>query len=228
MFSLSPRLMTAASMINPCRKTVDVGTDHAFLPAFLVLNSKTDKVLACDIGIQPLENARKTVTQYSLQEKIELRVSDGLKSVSPAEAQEISICGMGGNLMVQILSDVPWIKSEDIHLVLQPMTHSEDVRRFLCENGFVIDREECVADNGRLYCCISSYWKNMQASYEEGYYYFGELLLQKGLAREFVQKQYDRIKKRRDALLKSGRDIEEAQKLSEVTDYYERKQNSLH
>ena len=225
MLTLSPRLMTAASMINPCRKTVDIGTDHAFLPAFLVLNSKTEKVLACDIGIQPLENARKTVTEYSLNEKIELRVSDGLKSVSPTEAQEISICGMGGTLMAQILSDAPWIKSEDIHLVLQPMTHCEDVRRFLCENGFVIDREECVADNGRLYCCISAYWKNVYSPKEEGYYYFGELLSQHGLARDFVQKQFDRIKKRRDALSASGRELDEAQKLSEVTDYYERKQN---
>lgn len=228
MFSLSPRLMTAASMINPCRKTVDIGTDHAFLPAFLVLNSKTEKVLACDIGIQPLENARKTVNQYSLQEKIELRVSDGLKSVSPVEAQEISICGMGGTLMAQILSDTPWIKSEDIHLVLQPMTHCEDVRRFLCENGFVIDREECVADNRHLYCCISAYWKNEQSVCEEGYFYFGELLSQDGLSREFVERQYNRIKKRRDALAGSGRELEEAQKLSEVIDYYERKQNSLH
>ncbi len=228
MFNLSPRLMTAASMVNPCRKTVDVGTDHAFLPAFLVLNSKTENVLACDIGIQPLENARKTVTQYSLQDKIELRVSDGLKNVSPAEAQEISICGMGGTLMAQILSDAPWIKSEDIHLVLQPMTHSEDVRRFLCENGFIIEREECVVDNGRLYCCISSYWRNIQSLYEEGYYYFGELLMQDGLSQQFVEKQFNRIKKRRDALLNSGRDIEEAKKLSRVTDYYERKQNSLY
>ena len=226
MFTLSPRLMTAASMINPCRKTVDIGTDHAFLPAFLVLNSKTEKVLACDIGIQPLENARKTVTEYSLNNKIELRVSDGLKSVSPSEAQEISICGMGGTLMAQILTDAPWIKSEGIHLVLQPMTHCEDVRRFLCENGFVIDREECVIDNGRLYCCISACWKNFYSEFEEGYYYFGELLSQDGLAQQFVEKQYDRIKKRRDALLASGRDIQEAQKLSEVTDYYERKQNS--
>lgn len=226
MFSLSPRLMTAASMINPCRKTVDIGTDHAFLPAFLVLNSKTEKVLACDIGIQPLENARKTVTEYSLNDKIELRVSDGLKSVSPSEAQEISICGMGGTLMAQILADAPWIKSEDIHLVLQPMTHCEDVRRFLCENGFAIDREECVSDNGRLYCCISAYWKNVHSPKEEGYCYFGELLSQQGLACEFVQKQFDRIKKRRDALLTSGRDLEEAQKLSKVIDYYERKQNS--
>lgn len=225
MLTLSPRLMTAASMINPCRKTVDIGTDHAFLPAFLVLNSKAERVLACDIGIQPLENARKTVTEYSLSDKIELRVSDGLKSVSPSEAQEISICGMGGTLMAQILSDAPWIKSEDIHLVLQPMTHCEDVRRFLCDNGFFIDREECVADNGRLYCCISAYWKNVYSPKEEGYYYFGELLSQEGLAREFAQKQFNRIKKRRDALAASGRDLEEAQKLSEVTDYYERKQN---
>lgn len=221
MFSLSPRLMCAAKMINPYRKTVDVGTDHAYLPAFLVLNNICNKVLACDIGIKPLENARKTVVQYSLSDFIELRVSDGLKNVSSCEAQEISICGMGGTLMADILSTVDWIKSEDIHLVLQPMTHSEDVRKFLCENGFVIDKEMCVEDNNRLYCCISAYWKNCKEDKEVGYYYFGELFKKDELCEKFIKNQFDRIKKRAYALSESGQSREEALKLTEVMNYYE-------
>ena len=156
MLSLSSRLSCAASMVR-CRTNItDIGTDHAYLPAYLILSGKCDSALACDIGIMPLENAKKTVEKYSLHNKITLRVSDGLKEVSPDEADEITICGMGGNLISDILAAAPWIKRDGMHLILQPMTHSEDVRKFLYENGFVIDEEKFVIDNKKVYCCISA------------------------------------------------------------------------
>lgn len=220
MINLRPRLKTAAEMTGCGRLTVDIGTDHAYLPAYLVLNGITDKVLACDIGIKPLENAAKTVKLYGIENAVELRVSDGLENVLPSEAEEITICGMGGTLIEEILSKADWIKNDGIHLVLQPMTHSEDVRRFLCENGFVIREERCVRDTGRVYCCISADYYGKKNNKETGYYYFGEIRGNTPEEKEFIQKQINRVTKRADALHEVSRFPEEEKILREVISYY--------
>lgn len=218
--------MCAASMVKAHRKTVDIGTDHAYLPAYLILNGIAEDVLACDIGIKPLLNAEKTLKAYSLEDKIRLRVSDGLKKVSPDEAQEITICGMGGTLMSDILKDAPWIKKNGIHLVLQPMTHSEDVRRFLCENGFLITEENCVLDTGRVYCCIGAEFIGEDCTEETGFYYFGTLPPKDDISAEYVKKQLSRVNIKLQALKKAGIETEEVIMLQEVKDYYEKRMQS--
>ena len=144
MISLGPRLHCAASFVRCRTKITDIGTDHAYLPAYLVEQGIADCVLACDIGVMPLKNAENTVKSRSLEDRISLRISDGLKEVSPDEADEIIICGMGGTLMAEILEAAPWIKRRGMHLILQPMTHSEDVRKFLISNGFSVTEERFV------------------------------------------------------------------------------------
>lgn len=225
MFSLRPRLKAAADMLDGGRLTVDIGTDHAYLPAYLVINGITEKVLACDIGIKPLENAARTVESYGLEDKVILRVSDGLEKVSPEEAQEISICGMGGTLIEEILKKAEWIKNKDIHLVLQPMTHSEDVRRFLCENGFVIREERYVRDSGRVYCCISADYKNRKNDKKTGYYYFGEIKGDTPEEKEYIEKHINRIVKRADSLREASQSPEEEKILREVIEYYGERYN---
>lgn len=222
MFSLSPRLQCAAAMADKNAKTVDIGTDHAYLPSYLVMNGIRGHVLACDIGEKPLLNAAKTVKSLSLQNQIELRISDGLEKVSSEEADEIIICGMGGTLISDILSACPWVKKQGMHLILQPMTHTEDVRRFLCENGFIIDKEDCVIDSHRLYCCISARYTGEQKIYDAGYYYFGTLTGRNGLAEDFVKKQYKRVDIKYTALTNAGFDTEETRMLYDVKKYYER------
>lgn len=227
MLRLHQRLAAAAELLTPYRKTVDVGTDHAYLPAFLVLQNRVKDIIACDIGEQPLENARRTLEAYGIEDKIELRISDGLKNVPPGRAEEISICGMGGTLISEILANAGWVKNKNVHLVLQPMTHSEDVRSFLSENGFIIDRELCVFDNKRAYCCISAYWTGNTEKFPAGYLYFGELLnSQQPPAQAYIKKQIDRVKKRTAALSKAGRFPEEKQLLESVISYYESRKNT--
>ena len=222
MLNLSSRLSCAASMVRRRTKITDIGTDHAYLPAHLVMSGKCDQVLACDIGIMPLENAKRTVDKYNLQDKISLRVSDGLKEVSPEEAEEITICGMGGTLISEILSAASWIKKDGMHLILQPMTHSEDVRKFLYENGFIIDEEKFIFDNKKVYCCISSVFTGEPKTEEDGFYYFGFLPPSDDIQKMYVKKQLDRIEIKLEAT-KAEAHTDSYQRLKKIREYYEKR-----
>ena len=220
MIHLSARLRAAASLVRGGDVLADIGTDHAYLPVYLVQKGLVPRVIASDIGEGPLENAKKTVEYYGLSDKIELRLSDGLQNFTEGEISEIVICGMGGNLIEEILSASPWIKTENMHLVLQPMTHVEDVRRYLCENGFAIEKELAIEDGGRIYLQISAVFTNANTKKDFGYYYFGELLNQPGLPQVIVKKQHDRVKTRLNALNSVNRNEEERELLENVLAYY--------
>ena len=205
---LTNRLRTAAELVRCNRKTVDVGTDHGYLPAFLVMNGKTDCAIAADIGVGPLENAKKTIDKYDLGDKIDTVLSNGLEKI-PHDVEEIIIAGMGGTLIAEILSKAEWIKHEGIHLVLQPMTHSYDVRKFLYENGFYIDTEKFCTDDGRDYVVISAYFADDYVRLYDFYYYFGNVVTGSTESeRGYIKRQYFYIRSRYEGLKKSGNDVE--------------------
>ena len=219
MQELRPRLKTAAEMVPPGIAAADIGTDHAYLPAWLLLNGISPYVIACDIGEKPLRNAAETVKLYHLDGKIDLRVSDGLEKVSPEEYGAVTICGMGGTLIAQILerAALPY----DVHLILQPMTHAEDVRQWLCRHGFVIGREVCVADADRVYCCMAAARGDEPQKEVPGYWYFGTIAGITEEERTMVRKTYDRVKTRADALAEADRYPGEQALLRQVLAYYE-------
>lgn len=223
MINIGPRLLCAASMVRCRSKIVDIGTDHAYLPSYLVLNGKAEDVLACDIGLMPLRNAERTVNKFGLFNNIKLRISDGLQSVSPDEADEIIICGMGGNLIADILSAAPWIKRNGMHLILQPMTHSEDVRYFLCTNGFEIDKEIFVTDNKKVYCCISACFTGAVSEIDPGFCYFGFLPAGNKEADIYASSRIHRVDIKLKALRSSMTDSPEIKHYEYLKDYYEKR-----
>lgn len=154
--NLSPRLLAAAEFVDSGTVAADVGTDHAYLPVYLIQSGKCERVIASDVRTGPLDRARETVERFALSDKISLRLSDGLLSYEDGEASQIVICGMGGELIAQILSAADWVKSQGMHLVLQPMSQPDTLRRFLCDNGFFIEAETAVQDSGRFYTVISA------------------------------------------------------------------------
>ena len=222
MIPLGARLNAVASFVRGGGVLADVGTDHAYLPVLLIQKGAAPYVIASDIGEGPLANAKKTVEAYGLSDRIELRLSDGLAGYTPNEVSEIVMCGMGGNLIEEILLAAPWVKTDGMHLVLQPMTHAEDVRRYLCENGFTIDKERCVRDGGRVYLLISALWQSAANIHEPGFYFFGQTLNQTGDAAVIAKKQYTRVLSRFLALQKAGRNKEEQALLARVLEYYNR------
>lgn len=219
MQELHPRLKAAAEMVPPGSTVADIGTDHAYLPAYLLLNGVCPRAIACDVGEKPLQNAAETVKIYHLDGKIDLRVSDGLEKVSPEEYDAATICGMGGTLIAEILekAELP----AGVRLILQPMTHAEDVRMWLCGHGFAIGREVCVADAGRVYCCMAAEKGNEPQKDEPGYWYFGALTGDTAEERAMVKKTYDRVRTRADALAEADRYPEEQALLRQVLTYYE-------
>lgn len=221
--SLDKRLNMAAALVRENRFTVDVGTDHAYLPAFLVLSGKIGKAVASDVKAGPLDNASATIEKFGLEKNISVCLSDGLKNIPPFTHGDIVICGMGGNLISDILQAAPWVRSEDIHLVLQPMSHSEDVREWLCKNGFEIDRESAVKDGKHTYICLSAYYTGNITGHEPGYYYFGKMNeSQSFAARDYIDAALRRIKKRVDSLLKASQFPEEVCYLKKVIEYGEK------
>ena len=209
MIKLDARLKMAADEVRQGKRVVDIGTDHAYLPAYLIENSICPSAIAADIGKGPLENARKVVgASKDLSEKIELRLSDGLKEIKSHEAEDIVIAGMGGILISEILSAAPWVKNEEKRLILQPMSHAEDVRKYLCENGFEIIKEKACTDGRHNYIIIVAEFRNKENDKNEAFYYKGLIQSDKSEdAQRYHKSRMASLVKKRDALKNAGQDV---------------------
>ena len=150
------RLSLCAEMVRGGSRLADIGTDHGYLPIELCLSGKIPSALACDINPLPLRSAQENVAKYGLSDRIQTRLSDGLHEVRPDEIDDVVIAGMGGELIRDILSAAPWIRTENKHLVLQPMTHHEDLVSWLYENGFDVKVQKATLDEGKYYTVISA------------------------------------------------------------------------
>lgn len=159
---LSKRLSAIAGMVNSgagydaagqyC--LCDVGTDHAHIPIKLILDGTISGAIAMDVIEGPLEKARGNVELYGVEDRVSLRLSDGLDAYVPGEAQGLVIAGMGGRIMSRILLREP-LKSRDFgELILQPQADPEFVRRAVRKLGLYPDREEIVLEDGKYYPVI--------------------------------------------------------------------------
>ena len=155
MLKLSPRLALAASLAAECERLADIGTDHALLSAFLLLNASARSALLCDVAEGPLKRAAATVRQYNLEDKVELRLSDGFEKVSPEEFDTALICGMGGLNIIEILSKAEWFGKVKKRLVLQPQTDAAHLRAFLFDGSCELIEERAVIDVKHVYSVLS-------------------------------------------------------------------------
>lgn len=215
MIKLDVRLKFSADEVRKGKKVADIGTDHAYLPAYLIENDICPSAIAADIGKGPLENAKKVVsTSEILSERIELRLSNGLKEIRPDEAEDIVIAGMGGILISEILTAAPWVKDETKRLILQPMSHAEDVRRYLCENGFEIIKEKACSDAKHNYIIIVAEFTNKENDKDEAFYYKGLIQFDKSEdAQKYHNSRMASLTKKRDALKNAGQNVSELDKI---------------
>ena len=192
-------------MVRRGNTVADIGTDHAYLPAYLVLNDISPKALACDVRKGPLDNAKKTVEQYGIADKIILRLSDGFDEIKPFEAQDFVMCGMGGTLMEELVSRTEWLKDTSKRLIVQPQSHSEDIRRFFVENGFEILFEDACTDGGKLYCAMAAEYTGKITEKPISYIYSGKLSeCRKPEARLIIENTVSRLRTKLDAAEKHG------------------------
>lgn len=172
---LDRRLALIASLVRPGSRVADVGTDHGYLICHLVGKEICPLGFASDINPQPLENARHAVQRSGLEDKVTLMLSDGLSELKPDDVDCVVIAGMGGDLICRMLQQAPWLKSPDKQLVLQPMTRSETVREYLCENGFAIREERAVACGHFIYTALSAEYTGEKVKPDEIFCLIGGL-----------------------------------------------------
>lgn len=164
---LDDRLLSAASFVRPGDAVIDVGTDHAYLPVYLVEAGIASRALATDINEGPLNNAKETVATHGLTDKVSTALANGLAGAEDFGADTVMICGMGGELIADILEAAPFIKNPHVRLILQPMTFVDHLRRYLLQNGFHILDEALSTDNKKLYACLCAEYDGAVREYSD-------------------------------------------------------------
>ncbi|GAA0078778.1 class I SAM-dependent methyltransferase [Clostridium sp. CTA-5] len=148
---LSKRLSWIIKYVDKCKVIMDVGTDHGYIPIYLVKNEISEKAIASDINKDPLQKAKINASLDGVLSNVDLRLGGGLKPLKKDEAQGIIIAGMGGNLIRDILEDdLDKVRNLD-YLVLQPAQNPEVLREYLYNNNYEILNEDLCFDEGQYY-----------------------------------------------------------------------------
>lgn len=156
MLKLSHRLLTLAQMVPPGARVADIGTDHAFLPCYLLLEKRSPSAIGVDVHRGPYTKACDTVCAYNLEDSIELRLGNGLAVIKPDEADAVIIAGMGGTTIRDILAKSPEVMATLKKLILQPMTGADVVRSWLYQQGWLITEEELIYEDNQYYQVIGA------------------------------------------------------------------------
>lgn len=208
---LSTRLETIASMVDKCECVVDVGTDHGYIPIYLVRNNICNTAIASDINKGPVEKARFNVRIEGLEDKINCRLGGGLTTINKGEVQGIVIAGMGGNLIRDIIEERKEIFKEVEFAVLQPVQNPEVLREYIYQKGYKIIDEELCIDENRFYEIIKIKYDNNPKKVDEIFYEVGKSLVDKkhSLLPKFIE---EKIKKYNKILLNIKENTELADK----------------
>lgn len=151
MISISDRLNMVASLLGSNDVIADVGCDHGYLPIYLLEKGAYKCAIAMDVNKGPLDKARENIKLHNLSDRIDTRLSDGVSALKIREADSISVCGMGGNVMMHIFHMGNEILQRTPVIVLQPQSEYALLRRYLLENGYVFDDEDIVFEDGKYY-----------------------------------------------------------------------------
>lgn len=197
---LGNRLKACADFVKG-KKACDVGTDHGYLAAELLISGKCDFVIAADINEKPLESARFTLLGAGLSECSQTVLSNGVKNICLDGVTDIIIAGMGGELIAEILSQKPL---DGINLVLQPMTKAPYLRRFLAENGFLLKNEKAAEENGRLYTIMNAEFDGIKRGITEYETMVGRLSADDDTASRLISAVEKKLLREAEALENSG------------------------
>ncbi len=193
-------------MIRQGAYLCDIGTDHAYLPLYLLEGGVITRAVCSDINEKPLSSARRNAAERNMESKIDFVLTDGAEGLSSFGANDYSICGMGGELIIDIIERAEHLKKEDIHLILQPMTKCALLRRYLYENGFKILKEDYSFDTGKYYLTVLAEHDGVLRSADHIKCEIGDLSLSCDSAERagYFENELRIMKKRRDGKLVSG------------------------
>jgi len=196
LFTLGARLELCASLVRPGAALADIGTDHAYLPIWLAKQGLISRAIAADVKLGPLQKARINIERYRVQDVVSARLSDGLDAVFPMEADDIVIAGMGGEMIIRIIAAAAWLKNEQKHLILQPMTSAEPLRRFLAEQGFAVLKEQAVVEEGRAYSVMMVRFEPEKVCTDEFYPHIGKLDAKTEDNRIYIRRRITNLEKK--------------------------------
>lgn len=146
---LTPRLLTICSLVKHGSKVIDVGSDHAYVPIFLVKEGIAINAASTDVNEGPIQRSRENIKRQGLEDKISVIKADGLRGIALSSYDTVIIAGMGGMLIAEILSGAESLSGK--RLILQPMTAIRELRSFLEKNGFCILNERLCKEGEKLY-----------------------------------------------------------------------------
>ncbi len=195
---ISSRLKCIAKMIEKCDSIADIGTDHGYLPIYLIKKGICRLAIASDINKGPVEKARLNIRLESVEKTIECRLGSGFNTIKPMEVNVAIIAGMGGNLIRDIIEEgIQVFKSLD-YLVLQPVQNPDVLRKYIYESGYIVLDEDLCKDDNKYYEVIKIKYSNRPKALSEVYYEVSKILLEKKhpLVKEYVClkiKKYDKI-----------------------------------
>lgn len=153
---LSKRLQAVADLVSKGRVVADIGCDHAYISIYLVANQIAKHVIAMDVNRGPLERAKENIKKNHYSQEIETRLSDGAKALQPKEADALLISGMGGGLMIKILSESKEVVENVVEIILQPQSEIKEVRKYLEKVAFEIIEENMVIEEGKYYTMMKA------------------------------------------------------------------------
>lgn len=168
------RLEAAAELVRPGAYVADIGTDHAYLPIYLVGRGIASRAVASDINRGPLERAASNIRAAGLSDRISLLLTDGVDGLFGLGVTDYLICGMGGELIASV-TEAPFLRDPSVLLILQPMTKPEILRKSLLDRGFSIKDERLAEEAGRIYQIFSAAFTGVTEKYSDA-----ELLLGRG------------------------------------------------
>lgn len=176
-FELSNRLGTCLSFLSGLESIADIGTDHALLPCYGILNNKIKQAVAADVGAGPLQSAKKTVNKHELQTKVDLRLGSGLSVLQPGEVEGVVIAGMGGKLIRSIIGAHLEVARSLKRLVLQCNVDAALLREALMEWNFEIIDEALIFEDGKYYEIVVAKPSAASVDYSKNELFFGPMLL---------------------------------------------------
>ena len=209
---LDARLMSAVDFVRDGATVADVGTDHAYLPIYLVGKGKISRAVASDINEGPIERARANIALHGMENNIAAVRTDGLSGIEKYFPTDIIIFGMGGELIVKIISEAKFVYKEGIRLILQPMTHAEILCEFLSREGFVIVGE-ALSRAGKIYRTIVAEYTGESYEMPLSQRYGGKYLSDSELYGEFIEWQIRVHSAAAQGMRSAGRDASESEKI---------------
>lgn len=203
------RLLACADMVSGKGIVCDVGTDHAYLPAYLIQTGKCNKAIASDISENPLKFAEKNLIKQGLIDRIQLVKSDGLIDINSDGITDVIIAGMGAETICGIIKNAPWLEN-GVNLILQPMTKASYLRKWLYKNKFEVVKETAVQDSRFIYTVINAVYSGISAEIDDIAENIGKIDLEDEFGKLYALRQAEKFFNISEGMRKSG-NIEKAE-----------------